>query len=114
MTVALEDERMDVFTEATMRQSHQMRMPVTLAVGVTHIRITSVKAQPLSPALACKATEIIYLKDVNDIYNVSTGQDPYEFIIRRIRQGVTLYFSSSMRETIVKVSLDQICSLLDL
>ncbi|KAF7975643.1 hypothetical protein HWV62_9093 [Athelia sp. TMB] len=98
--VALEDERLEVFRDATMRQSHQMRMPVRLAVGVTHIRITSAKAQPLSPSLACRSTEIIYLKDVNDIYNVSTGQDPFEFIIRRIRQGVTLYFSSTMRETI--------------
>lgn len=101
--MGLEDERLEVFSEATMRQSHQMRMPIKLAVGVTHIRITSAKAQPLSPSLACRSTEIIYLKDVNDIYNVSTGQDPFEFIIRRIRQGVTLYFSSSMRETIVKV-----------
>ena len=40
--VSLEDERREGFTEATMRQSHQMRMPVTLEVGVTHIRITSV------------------------------------------------------------------------
>lgn len=42
LIASLEDERREVFTEATMRQSHQMRMPVTLEVGVSHIRITSV------------------------------------------------------------------------
>ena len=40
--------------------------------------------------------------DVSDVYNVSTGQELHEFIIRR-RQGVTVYFSSPSRETIVKV-----------
>lgn len=40
--------------------------------------------------------------DVSDVYNVFTGQEPHEFIIRR-RQGVTVYFSSPSRETIVKV-----------
>jgi hypothetical protein len=44
------------------------------------------------------------LSDISDVYNVSTGQDPNEFIIRRIRHGVTLYFSSPLRDTIVKVS----------
>ena len=41
--------------------------------------------------------------DVSDTYNVSTGRDPHEFIIRRSRQGATLYFSSSSRDNIVKV-----------
>jgi hypothetical protein len=53
--------------------------------------------------LSCKATEIIPLADISDIYNVSTGIE-HEFIIRRTRHGVTVYFSSSSRETIVKVS----------
>lgn len=44
VSVSLEDERREVFTEATMRQAHQMRMPVTLEVGSSHIRITSVSA----------------------------------------------------------------------
>jgi neurofibromin 1 len=41
--------------------------------------------------------------DVSDVYNISTGFDPNEFIIRRIRHGVTLYFSSPQRDTIIKV-----------
>ena len=53
--------------------------------------------------MACQSTELIPLTDVSDIYNVSTGQDQYEFIIRR-RQGVTVYFSSPAREQIVKVN----------
>lgn len=61
------------------------------------------KAQPICSSLSCKATEIIPLKDISDVYNVSTGHDSYEFIVRKLRQGVTLYFSSSQRDTIVKV-----------
>ena len=52
---------------------------------------------------SCTSTEIITLTDVSDVYNVSTGHDPYEFIIRRSRQGITLYFSSPEREAIIKV-----------
>lgn len=54
--------------------------------------------------MTCKATEIIPLREITDVYNVSTGNDPHEFIVRRSRQGVTLYFSSPDRELIVKVS----------
>ena len=46
--------------------------------------------------------DLIPLTDVSDVYNVSTGQELDEFIIRR-RQGVTVYFSSPSREIIVKV-----------
>lgn len=52
--------------------------------------------------MSCKSTELIPLTDVSDIYNVSTGQETNEFIIRR-RQGITVYFSSPSREQIVKV-----------
>jgi hypothetical protein len=51
----------------------------------------------------CKLTEIVSLADISDVYNVSTGQDPDEFIIRKIRHGITLYFSSTMRDAIIKV-----------
>jgi hypothetical protein len=98
----LEEELVEEFKEVTMRQAHQIRMPVILEVCVTHLRITSVKAQSISPTLSCKYTEIIPLTDVSDVYNVSTGHDPSEFIIRRCRQGITLYFSSAFRENIVK------------
>lgn len=43
------------------------------------------------------------MADISDVYNVSTGQDPDEFIIRKIRHGITLYFSSPMRDAIIRV-----------
>lgn len=51
----------------------------------------------------CRATEIIPLVDISDVYNVQTGQDAHEFIIRKIRHGSTLYFTSQQRDIIVKV-----------
>ncbi|KAF8165773.1 hypothetical protein B0H34DRAFT_794124 [Crassisporium funariophilum] len=103
--VSLEQEVHETFTDVTMKTS--MRVPVVLRVGSTHIRVTSrvndekVKSLPISPGLSCKSTDLIPLTDVSDIYNVSTGQELHEFIIRR-RQGVTVYFSSPSREAIVK------------
>ncbi|KNZ78617.1 Neurofibromin [Termitomyces sp. J132] len=99
--VALENEQpQETFFDANMRVVQSR--PVILTVGTTHIRITSVKAQVISPGLSCKATEIIPLADISDIYNVATGMDTYEFIIRRSRGGVTEYFSSPSRDSIVK------------
>ena len=80
-----------------------MRVPVTMRVAQSHIRITTTKALPISNLLSSKATEIIPLSDINDVYNVSTGHDSHEFIIRKVRQGVTMYFSSPYRDAIVKV-----------
>ncbi|KAJ7055100.1 hypothetical protein C8F01DRAFT_470816 [Mycena amicta] len=99
---ALEAEVGNQFSDISMR-SQQIRFPIVLLVGETHIRITSVRAQPISPGLSCKATEIIPLSDVSDVYNVSSvGQDTQEFIIRRAQQGATVYFSSPLREAMVK------------
>ncbi|KAG6877669.1 hypothetical protein C0993_005168 [Termitomyces sp. T159_Od127] len=101
LPVALENEQpKETFVDVNMKVI-QLR-PVILTVGTTHIRITSVKAQVISPGLSCKATEIIPLADISDIYNVATGMDTYEFIIRRSRGGVTEYFSSPSRDSIVK------------
>jgi neurofibromin 1 len=120
-SASLEEEASTGYTEVTMRQAHEMRMPVTMEVADTHVRVTSVcyhhfhcgwrrlicasqiRAAVISPNLSCKSTEIISLADVSDAYNVSTGLDPYEFIIRRSKQGVTSYFSSPQRDSIVKV-----------
>jgi neurofibromin 1 len=44
------------------------------------------------------------LADIGDIYNIFTGQDMNEFIVRR-RQGSTAYFFSNLRDPIVKVHL---------
>ncbi|KAI0638553.1 hypothetical protein C8Q77DRAFT_1047292 [Trametes polyzona] len=98
----LEDEPGEEYDDVTMRYTQPMRVPVTMRVAQSHIRITTTKAMPISNLLSCKATEIILLSDINDVYNVSIGHDPYEFIIRKIRQGVTLYFSSPRRDAIVK------------
>ncbi|KAI0040644.1 hypothetical protein FA95DRAFT_1647858 [Auriscalpium vulgare] len=86
---SLEQEQCDQFDEITMRHSHHMRMPVSIEVGVSHLRIISDKAHTISPSLACKSVEIIPLQDISDVYNVSTGLDPSEFIIRKTRQSVT-------------------------
>lgn len=53
--------------------------------------------------MSCKATDIISLTDINDVYNVSTGHETHEFIIRKTRHGTTMYFSSLARDSIVKV-----------
>ncbi|TFK43927.1 hypothetical protein BDQ12DRAFT_702865 [Crucibulum laeve] len=98
--LSLEQEPHETFTEIKWKVS-QLRFPVTMEVGATHLRVTSVKKQPISPGLSCKSTEIIPLADVSDVYNVSTGNEVHEFIIRR-RQGVTIYFTSPAREIIVK------------
>ncbi|KAG5638080.1 hypothetical protein H0H81_001930 [Sphagnurus paluster] len=99
--LSLEQESpQEVFPEATMKVVQPR--PIVLTVGTTHIRITSVKAQLISPGLSCKATEIIQLADISDIYNVAIGTDACEFIIRRSRGGVTEYFSSPKREAIVR------------
>ncbi|KAJ6587786.1 hypothetical protein B0H10DRAFT_2233906 [Mycena sp. CBHHK59/15] len=100
--LALESEVGEQFSDISMRLQ-QMRFPIVLLVGESHIRITSVRAQSISPGLSCKSTEIIPLMDVSDVYNVSSiGQDAHEFIIRRAQQGTTVYFSSPSREAIVK------------
>ncbi|KAI6003613.1 hypothetical protein EDD15DRAFT_2567619 [Pisolithus albus] len=99
---SLEDENSSLFADVTMRQAHDIRMPVNMEVAVTHIRITSIRAVVISPSLSCKCTEIIPLADVSDVYNVSTGLDPNEFIIRLSKQGSTSYFSSPSRDAIVK------------
>ncbi len=61
------------------------------------------KATAISNSMSCRATEIIPLADISDIYNVATGHDANEFIIRKIRHGTTLYFTSSTRDSVVKV-----------
>ncbi|KXN84411.1 Neurofibromin, partial [Leucoagaricus sp. SymC.cos] len=98
---ALEQEPYDEFQDVTWKQFNSMRIPVTLRVASSHIRITSRQRQPVSPVLACRNVEIIHLADIGDIYNIFTGQDMNEFIVRR-RQGSTTYFFSALRDPIVK------------
>ncbi|TFY54349.1 hypothetical protein EVJ58_g8920 [Rhodofomes roseus] len=100
--LALEAEPRTRFDEVTMRHTHPMRVPVSLEVAQSHLRITTLKALPIGGSMSCRATDIIVLSDVNDVYNVSTGHETHEFIIRKIRHGATLYFSSHARDNIVK------------
>ncbi|TFK62722.1 hypothetical protein BDN72DRAFT_964371 [Pluteus cervinus] len=99
--ISLEEEQREVFREVTTKVMPHVRMPIILEVGSTHLRITSVKTQPISPGLSCKSIEIIPFSDVSDIYNISTGQELNEFIIRRNRHGETVYFLSPERDSII-------------
>ena len=72
-------------------------------VSLTNLDV-QMKATSISNALSCRATEIIPLADISDVYNIATGRDANEFIIRKIRHGTTLYFTSQARDSIVKVS----------
>ncbi|KAF5369620.1 hypothetical protein D9757_010458 [Collybiopsis confluens] len=99
--LSLEQEQADMFTDVTMK-AQQARMPIHLNVGATHIRITSVRTLNIAPGLACKSCEIVLLADVSDVYNVQTGLETNEFIIRRSRQGDTIYFTSPHRESIIR------------
>ncbi|KAL0070247.1 Ras GTPase activating protein ira2 [Marasmius tenuissimus] len=100
--LSLEQEGSDMFTDVTWKSNDQARVAVELAVGVTHVRITSARAMPVCTGLVCRPTEIVLLAEISDVYNVQTGQEVNEFIIRRSRQGDTLYFSSPARDMIIK------------
>lgn len=56
------------------------------------------------PGLNCKLTDTIFLRDIDDVYNIAAGREAGEFVIRRHDGGRTLLFASSDREEIVKVS----------
>ncbi|EKM59988.1 uncharacterized protein PHACADRAFT_115378 [Phanerochaete carnosa HHB-10118-sp] len=97
-----EDEHGEEFTDVYMRHNQPIRVPVTLRVAQTHLRIVALRATSVSNALSCRATEIIPLVDISDVYNVATGHEQNEFIIRKIRHGSTLYFTSVERDAVVK------------
>lgn len=107
-----------------MRREQPARIQVTLDVRSTHLRLTTVTyhrvlflrhlltaAQVIPQSVAtlatCRLTEVVSLADISDVYNVSTGHDPDEFIIRKIRHGITLYFSSPARDSIIKARPSQ-------
>ncbi|KAI0340881.1 hypothetical protein BDW22DRAFT_1485833 [Trametopsis cervina] len=97
-----EEEEYEEYEEVYMRMNHPMRVPVTLRVAGTHLRIVTLKTTPINNTLSCRATEIIPLTDISDIYNVSISHDTHEFIIRKIRHGSTMFFTSPFRDIIVK------------
>ncbi|KAG7097519.1 hypothetical protein E1B28_004862 [Marasmius oreades] len=100
--LSLEQEVSDMFRDVTWKNNDLARVAVELTVGETHVKITSARAMPIAPGLVCRSTEIVLLAEISDVYNVQTGQEINEFIIRRSRQGDTLYFSSPARDMIIK------------
>lgn len=56
------------------------------------------------PGLNCKLTDTIFLRDIDDVYNVAAGREAGEFIIRRHDGVRTMLFASRDREEIVKAS----------
>ncbi|KAG8870177.1 Ras GTPase activating protein ira2 [Serendipita sp. 405] len=96
-----EHEKVVVYNQVAQQSRHGMRLPVSLFICETHIRIISLRSQAIWPGLECHINEIILFADIGDVYNVSTGHDANEFIVRRSRYGGTLYFSSLERDAIV-------------
>ncbi|KAL1727572.1 hypothetical protein EV714DRAFT_253754 [Schizophyllum commune] len=98
----LEDEPAEVYQDVSYREHQsQVRTPITLYVGATHMRITFVRRCHVS-TFACKCTDIMRLTDISDVYNVAMGTEQHEFIMRKGKQGVTMYFSSQQRDAIIK------------
>ncbi|KIY51663.1 hypothetical protein FISHEDRAFT_36865 [Fistulina hepatica ATCC 64428] len=100
-SLRLEHEPVEYFDDVYIRE-HDVRSPVILGVGSSHIRITTMKAESISTTLAYKSVDIIPFNDVADVYNVSTGIESNEFIVRRRRHAVTNYFNSISRDLVVK------------
>lgn len=99
--MSLESERAVSYSPVAQQSRHGMRLPISLSVCETHIRILTHRSQPIWPGLECHVNEIILLGDIGDVYNVSTGHEANEFILRRSRYGGALYFSSPERDSIV-------------
>ncbi|CAL1700085.1 unnamed protein product [Somion occarium] len=97
-----EDEPRELFTDVTMRLSQPLHAPIHLEVAASYLRITTMRPVSYCRTQKAKAIEIIPLTDVSDAYNVSTGHELNEFVIRKTRHGSTLYFASPLREAIVK------------
>uniref|UniRef100_A0A0W0FVQ0 Ras-GAP domain-containing protein n=1 Tax=Moniliophthora roreri TaxID=221103 RepID=A0A0W0FVQ0_MONRR len=98
----LEQEAIDMFKDVAWKTTDHARVAVELIIGESHVKIISCRAINIAPKLGCRSTEIVLLGDISDVYNVQTGQEANEFIIRRSRQGDTLYFSSPARDVIIK------------
>jgi neurofibromin 1 len=101
-TNGLEREINESFTDVLLLDKHRIKIPVSLVVGTTHLRITTNEPQVIFPSMQCRLTEIIYFSDIDDIYNVASGIEGNEFVIRRSRGSGTVYFASIARESVVK------------
>ncbi|KAG9100039.1 Ras GTPase activating protein ira2, partial [Ceratobasidium sp. 370] len=99
---SLEREVLQTFSNVYQYSPQRMRTPVTVSVATSHIRVASGRPMPIYPGLNCKLTDIIFLRDIDDVYNVAVGREAGEFVIRRHDGGRTLLFASRDREEIVK------------
>ncbi|KIO22012.1 hypothetical protein M407DRAFT_28426 [Tulasnella calospora MUT 4182] len=100
--VGLERGLGEPFVDVKKLDRHKMSVPITLHIGTSHLRITSTKPKQIWGNASSKLTEVVALADIDDVYNVSTGHEVNEFVIRRNRAGGTMYFSSPSRDAIVK------------
>ncbi|KAG8981934.1 Ras GTPase activating protein ira2 [Tulasnella sp. 425] len=100
--VGLERGLSEPFVDVKKLDRHKMSVPITLHIGSSHLRITSTKPKQIWGSASSKLTEVVSLADIDDVYNVSTGHEVNEFVIRRNRAGGTMYFSSPSRDAIVK------------
>lgn len=99
---SLEREVLQTFSNVYQYSPQRMRAPITISVATTHIRITSGRPIAIYPGLNCKLTDTIFLRDIDDVYNVAAGRETGEFVIRRHDNGRTMLFASRDREEIVK------------
>ncbi|QRV73161.1 GTPase-activating protein [Ceratobasidium sp. AG-Ba] len=80
---SLEREVLQTFSNVYQYSPQRMRTPVTVSVATSHIRITSGRPMPIYPGLNCKLTDIIFLRDIDDVYNVAVGREAGEFVAIR-------------------------------
>ncbi|CCO27597.1 Neurofibromin AltName: Full=Neurofibromatosis-related protein NF-1 [Rhizoctonia solani AG-1 IB] len=99
---SLEREVLQTFFNVYQYSSQRMRSPITMSVATTHIRITGGRPIAIYPGLNCKLTDTIFLRDIDDVYNVAAGREAGEFVIRRHDGARTMLFASRDREEIVK------------
>ncbi|KEP55513.1 RasGAP domain protein [Rhizoctonia solani 123E] len=99
---SLEREVLQTFSNVYQYSLQRMRSPVTISVATTHIRIRSGRPIAIYPGLNCKLTDTIFLRDIDDVYNVAAGKEAGEFVIRRHDGARTMVFASRDREEIVK------------
>ncbi|KAG8732817.1 Ras GTPase activating protein ira2 [Ceratobasidium sp. 423] len=97
---SLEREVLQTFSNVYQYSPQRMRSPITISVATTHIRITSGRPIAIYPGLNCKLTDTIFLRDIDDVYNVAAGREAGEFVIRRHDGGRTMLFASRDREEI--------------
>ncbi|CAE6422943.1 unnamed protein product [Rhizoctonia solani] len=99
---SLEREVLQTFSNVYQYSPQRMRSPITMSVATTHIRITSGRPIAIYPGLNCKLTDTIFLREIDDVYNVAAGREAGEFVIRRHDGARTMLFASRDREEIVK------------